>query len=122
MTHLVPVHLDDDTQAMLEAAARAKGVTLATYLRALATHEARRIRRERIRAQSRAVGAYVASSPEGQAFYVQWGTPNAESETGRMPRQASRPGRSSSSIGAVPYRRSPTSDPRRGRREYRSIQ
>jgi hypothetical protein len=81
MTHPVSVHLDDDTQATLEAAARAKGVTLATYMQELAAHESRRIRRERIRAQSRAVGAYVASSPEGQAFYAEWGTPTAEGET-----------------------------------------
>jgi hypothetical protein len=81
MGHPVSIRLDDDTQATLEDAAKARGIGLATYLRELAAHEARRIRRERIRAQSRAVGAYVASSPEGQAFYAEWGTPTAEGET-----------------------------------------
>lgn len=65
----------------LEDAAKARGIGLATYLRELAANEARRVRRERIRAQSRAVGAYVASSPEGQAFCAEWGTPTADGES-----------------------------------------
>jgi hypothetical protein len=72
--------LDNDVQATLEGAARERGVGLSTYLRELAEIEAKRVRRERIRAQSRAVGAYVASSPEGRAFYEDWGTPSAEDE------------------------------------------
>jgi len=78
--HPVSVRLDNDVQVTLEAAAKERGVGLSTYLRELAEVEARRVRRERIRAQSRAVGAYVASSPEGQAFYQDWGTPAAEGE------------------------------------------
>ena len=81
MGHPVSIRLDDDTHATLEDAAKARGIGLATYLRELAANEARRVRRERIRAQSRAVGAYVASSPKGQAFYAEWGTPTADSET-----------------------------------------
>jgi hypothetical protein len=81
MGHPVSVRLDDDMQSMLEDAARARGIGLSTYLRELAANEAKRLRRERILAQSRAVGAYVAVSPEGQAFYEQWGTPTAEGET-----------------------------------------
>jgi hypothetical protein len=80
MGHPVSVRLDDDTQTTLEDAAKARGIGLATYLRELAANEARRVRRERIREQSRAVGAYVASSPEGQAFYAEWGTPTADGE------------------------------------------
>ena len=80
MGHPVSVRLDNDVQVTLEAAAKERGVGLSTYLRELAEVEARRVRRERIRAQSRAVGAYVASSPEGQAFYQDWGTPAAEGE------------------------------------------
>jgi hypothetical protein len=72
--------LDNDVQATLESAAKERGVGLSTYLRELAEIEAKRVRRERIRAQSRAVGAYVASSPEGRAFYEDWGTPSAEDE------------------------------------------
>jgi hypothetical protein len=76
----VSVRLDNDAQATLEGVAKERGVGLSTYLRELAEIEARRIRRERIRAQSRAVGAYVASSPEGQAFCEDWGTPSAQDE------------------------------------------
>jgi GNAT superfamily N-acetyltransferase len=72
--------LDEEMQSTLEDAARARGIGLSTYLRELAANEARRLQRERIRAQSRAVGAYVASSPEARAFYDQWGTPTAEGE------------------------------------------
>ncbi len=78
MGHPVSVRLDDEVQATLEAAARERGVGLSTYLRELAAGEAKRLRRQRIRAQSKAVGAYVASSPEARAFYEGWGTPGAE--------------------------------------------
>jgi hypothetical protein len=37
-----------------------------------------RLRRERIRAQSRAVGEYIAASPEAAAFYQEWGTPRLD--------------------------------------------
>lgn len=80
MSRPVSVRLDDEVQSTLEDAARQRGIGLSTYLRELAVDEARRVRRERIRAQSRAVGAYVASSPEGRAFYEDWGTPNSDSE------------------------------------------
>ena len=74
----VSVRLDEDVQMTLEAAAKTRGIGLSTYLRELAANEAKRVRRERIRTQSRAVGAYLASSPEGRAFYEEWGTPTAE--------------------------------------------
>lgn len=78
MGHPVSVRLDDDVQATLEDAARDRGIGLSTYLRQLAADEARRVRRDRIRAQSRAVGTHVASSSEAAAFYEDWGTPNAK--------------------------------------------
>lgn len=78
MSHPVSVRLDDEVQATLETVARERGVGLSTYLRELATNEAKRLRRERIRAQSKAVGDYVASSPEARAFYEDWGTPSAD--------------------------------------------
>ena len=78
MGHPVSVRLDEDVQVTLEQAAKAKGIGLSTYLRELAVDEARRVRRERIREQSRAVGAYLTSSAEGQAFYAEWGTPTAD--------------------------------------------
>ena len=80
MAHPVSVRLDENVQATLEDAAKQRGIGLSTYLRELAANEARRVRRERVRAQSRAVGAYVASSPEAGAFYADWGTPASEGE------------------------------------------
>ena len=76
----VSIRLDDDVQGTLEAAARVRGIGLATYLREIAAEEARRVRRDRIRAQSRAVAAHVAGLAEAQAFYDDWGTPTATIE------------------------------------------
>ena len=78
MGHPVSVRLDEEVQATLEEAAKARGIGLSTYLRELALDEAKRLRHERIRAQSRRVGTYIAVSPEGRAFYADWGTPTAE--------------------------------------------
>jgi hypothetical protein len=74
----VSIRLDDDIQATLEDAARKRGIGLSTYLREVAGREAKRLRRERIRAQSRAVGDYAASSPEASEFYADWGRPSGE--------------------------------------------
>jgi len=76
----ISVRLDDQVQTMLESAAKERGVGLSTYLRDLATEEARRIRKARIRAQSETVGRYVAMSPEGAGFYADWGTPPSAKE------------------------------------------
>jgi len=72
--------LDDDTQTTLDDVAKSRGIGLATDVRELAESEARRLRRARIRAQSRAVGAFVASSPEVQSFYADWGAPTTDGE------------------------------------------
>lgn len=72
---VVSVRLDADTQAALQDAAARSGVGLSTYLRRLAEADARRVRRERIRDQSRTVGLYVAQNAEAHAFYEGWGTP-----------------------------------------------
>lgn len=74
----VSVRLDDDIRETLEAEARARGTGLSSYLRQIAIETAQHLRRERIRAQSRAVGEHVAGSPEAAAFYQDWGTPRAE--------------------------------------------
>lgn len=73
----VSIRLDDDIQAMLETAARARGIGLATYVREIATAEAKRVRKERIREQTKAVAAYVASNKEAQEFFADWGTPTS---------------------------------------------
>lgn len=74
----ISIRLNDDVRAELETQAAAHGVGLATLLRDLAAAAARDARRARIRAASAAVGAHVAASPDGQAFYADWGTPRAD--------------------------------------------
>ena len=78
MGHPISIRLDDDVQATLEGAAKERGIGLSTYLREVAATEARRLRRERIRAQSKAVGAHIASSAEASSFYADWGSLTAE--------------------------------------------
>jgi hypothetical protein len=74
----ISIRLDDDVRDELEAQARSQGVGLATLLRDLATQAARNARKARIRAASARVGARVAGSAEGRAFYEDWGTPRAD--------------------------------------------
>ena len=75
MSSPISVRLDDHVQATLESAAKERGIGLSTYLRDLASEDARRIHKARIRAQSESVGRYVATSPEASEFYADWGTP-----------------------------------------------
>jgi hypothetical protein len=78
MSDPVSVRLDDDIRETLEEEARSRRIGLSAYLREVATVEARRVRRERIRAQSRAVGAYIASTREAQEFYEDIGSSKTE--------------------------------------------
>jgi len=75
MAALASVLLDDDVRRTLGAEARARQIGLPTYLGQIASETAARLRRERIRGQSRAVGEYVAGSGDAAAFYGEWGTP-----------------------------------------------
>ncbi len=74
----ISIRLDDDIRDELDRQARARGVGLATLLRDIATQAARDARRARIRVSSERVAAYVATSPDGTAFYEDWGTPRAD--------------------------------------------
>jgi peptide deformylase len=74
----ISIRLDDDVREMLETEARTRGVGLSAYLRQVAKAEARRLWKERVRAQSEAVGAYVAVNPEARQFFEDWGTPDWE--------------------------------------------
>lgn len=78
MSMPVSVRLDDEVRAILESAAKASDRDLSTYLCDLATEEARRLRRERIKAQSRAVGEHVVRSADAAEFYADWGSPTAK--------------------------------------------
>ena len=74
MTAPVSVRLDDDVHITLEAEAHRQGIGLGTLLRQLATEAAREV----LRAQSEAVGRYVAADPEARQFYEFWGTPTTD--------------------------------------------
>lgn len=75
MSAPISLRLDDDVRETLEAEARSRRIGLSTFLRQLAREAAERLRRDRIREQSRAVGDYLARSPEAADFYEEWGTP-----------------------------------------------
>jgi GNAT superfamily N-acetyltransferase len=76
----VSIRLDDDVRDELEAQAKSRGIGLATLLRDLATAAAREARRTRIREASAAIGARVATSAEGRAFYEDWGTSHDDAD------------------------------------------
>ena len=65
----VSLRLDDDVRAVLERDARAHGVGLATYLRNLATEQAKQLRKAAVREQSRALGERARSSTGVAEFY-----------------------------------------------------
>jgi len=70
--------LDDDLRRTLAEEARSRGIGLSAYLRQVAAEEARRIQRERIRQQSREIGAYVATTAAAREFYEDWGLPGSD--------------------------------------------
>lgn len=80
MSGPISIRLDDDVQSTLSEAARERGIGLSSYVRELATVEARRIRRDRIRRQSRDVGAAVVATAAAASFYDDWGTPTVQLE------------------------------------------
>ncbi len=71
----ISIRLDEDVRAALEAEAKVQGRPLATYLRQIAAAEAARLKRQRIRAASAAVGRHVAMSDPANSFADAWGTP-----------------------------------------------
>ena len=75
MSARISLRLDDEVRAILAAAARDRGIGLSTYIRQIATDAAREARRQRIRAQTAVVAAYIRENPEAREFYDDWGTP-----------------------------------------------
>lgn len=72
MTDPISVRLDAKSTDILKAEAKSRGVGLSTYIRDLATEEAKRLRKARIRARSKEVAEYIASDPEARAFVEDW--------------------------------------------------
>lgn len=75
MNSPVSIRLNDEVRATLEAEAKARGLGLATLLREIAADAAREVRRERIKAESAAVGRFVAGDRDAQALINALGRP-----------------------------------------------
>ena len=74
----ISIRLNDDVRETLEAEAKARGLGLATLPREIAANAARDVRRARIKAESAAVGRFVAGNPDARAFIDALGRPPVE--------------------------------------------
>ncbi len=88
MSFPISVRLDESIRQTLIEEARARGIGLSAYLHEIAAEEARRVKRERIRQQSRQVGAYIAAKPEARRLIGVTGS--RRSRTSVVPRRWSR--------------------------------
>lgn len=75
MAETLTIRLDADDRAALEAVARGQGKGLSAFIRELAEAEARRVRREAIRADGDRVVAHLATHPGALAELDEIGTP-----------------------------------------------
>jgi uncharacterized protein (DUF1778 family) len=78
MAKTLTIRLDADDRAELEAAAREQGKGLSAFVRDIAEAEARRMRREAIRADGDRVVAHLAQHPEARRELDELGTPLTE--------------------------------------------
>lgn len=69
------IRLDRDDREALEAAAHGQGKGLSTFVREIAQAEARRVRREAIRANGDRVVAHLAEHPQARSELDEIGTP-----------------------------------------------
>jgi uncharacterized protein (DUF1778 family) len=72
------IRLNAEDRAALEAAARGQGKGLSAFVREIAEAEARRVRRESIRADGDAVVAHLAEHPEARRELNELGTPQTD--------------------------------------------
>lgn len=75
MAGTLTIRLDAGDRAVLEAVARGQGKGLSAFVREIAEAEARRARREAIRADGDRVVAHLAQHPEAQNELDEFGTP-----------------------------------------------
>jgi uncharacterized protein (DUF1778 family) len=78
MAETLTIRLDADDRAVLEAAARGEGKGLSAFVREIAEAEARRVRREAIRADGDRVVAHLAEYPQSRTELAELGTPQAD--------------------------------------------
>jgi uncharacterized protein (DUF1778 family) len=75
MPRTLTIRLDAEARAVLEAAARGQGKGLSALVREIAEAEARRVRRDAIRADGDRVVAHLAEHPEARGELDELGTP-----------------------------------------------
>ncbi|MHB8245331.1 MAG: type II toxin -antitoxin system TacA 1-like antitoxin [Acidimicrobiales bacterium] len=75
MAETLTIRLDAEDRAALEEVARQQGKGLSSFVRDLAEAEARRVRREAVRADGQRVMAHLADHPEAGAELDEFGTP-----------------------------------------------
>jgi len=75
MTKTLTIRLGIDDRRALEAAAREQGKGLSAFVREIAETEARRVRRESIRADGERVMAHLAAHPQARSELEELGTP-----------------------------------------------
>jgi uncharacterized protein (DUF1778 family) len=80
MASTLSVRLNSDDRETLEAAAHQEGKGLSAFIRELAETEARRVRRETIRAEGDRVVAHLAAHPEARVELEEIGTPLADEQ------------------------------------------
>ena len=80
MAETLTIRLDAEDRAVLETTAQRRGQGLSTFVRELAEAEARRLRREAIRAEGERIVAHLAENPGAQAEMEEIGTPISEME------------------------------------------
>jgi uncharacterized protein (DUF1778 family) len=75
MADTLTIRLDSEDRAVLEGVAQAHGKGLSAFVRELAEAEARRLRRESIRAEGERIVAHLAEHPEARSELETLGTP-----------------------------------------------
>ena len=75
MAATLTIRLEERDRVVLEAAARRNGTGLSAFIRDLAEAEARRLRREAIRADGDRVVSYLEQHPQAKDEFETYGTP-----------------------------------------------
>ncbi|MCU4183392.1 DUF1778 domain-containing protein [Acidiferrimicrobium sp. IK] len=78
MGETLTIRLNSEDRAALETAARGQGKGLSAFVREIAEAEARRVRREAIRADGDRVVAHLAEHPEARSELDEFGTPQTD--------------------------------------------
>lgn len=78
VTETLTIRLDDEDRAVLAEIARKQGKGLSAFVRGLAEAEARRLRREAVRAEGERVVTYLAEHQDARDELEEIGTPIGE--------------------------------------------